>query len=229
MDPDQTLALVFARNSFYKRMHYLALGALGIAIVLIIFLVSVLAFLLRNPTRPIYFATDNVSRLIKVVPVNTPNMSRDDVIAWTIQAVESAYTYDFINFRAQLQSAQQFFTSYGWRSYMRQLVASNNLVGIRDRKLIGIAKVIDTKQLSEGLLSGSYAWKFQMLLYVTYLQPPTYDDATKFSNSLVVTSVVQRQPVLQGYKGLGMVYMIGQWATSQTPPQISGTSTTQTQ
>jgi hypothetical protein len=64
-----------------------------------------------------------------------------------------------------------------------------------------------------------------MQLLVTYLQPPTYDDATKFSNSLIVTSVVQRQPVLQGYRGLGIVYMVGEWATSQAPAQISGTST----
>jgi intracellular multiplication protein IcmL len=226
MDNNEALALVFSRNTFYKRMHYLTLAAFGLALIVIIFLGSVLTFLLRNPTQPIYFETDNVSRLIKVIPVNTPNMTKEDVIAWTTEAVEAAYSYNFINFRAQLQSAQKYFTNYGWRTYMKELVRSNNLVGIRERKFIGIAKVIDTKELTEGILSGAYAWKFQMLVYATYLQPPNYDDVTKISNPLVVTSIVQRQPVLQGYKGLGILQMIGDWATRESvQSQTSNTST----
>lgn len=227
MDTNDALVLIFSRNAFYRRLHYLALGTFGLALFIIIFLGGLLEFLLKNPTRPIYFATDNVSRLIQVVPVNTPNMTKDEVIAWTKEAIENAYSYDFINFRAELQSAQQYFTSYGWRNYMVQLRNSNNLIGIRERKFIGIAKVIANPViLAEGILAGSYAWKFRVPLLVSYLQPPAYDDGTKFSNALVVTVIVQRQPVLQGYKGLGIVQMIGEWATSQTSPQqISGTST----
>lgn len=227
METNDALVLIFSRNAFYKRLHYLALATLGLSIFVILFLIGVLIFLLKSPTQPLYFATDNVSRLIQVVPVNTPNMTKEDVINWTIEAVQAAYSYDFINFRAQLQSAQKYFTNYGWRNYMNALRASNNLIGIKDRKFIGIAKVVSKPVLlSEGMLSGAYAWKFQMPLLATYLQPPNYDDDNKIINSLILTVIVQRQQVLEGYKGLGIVQIIGERATEQTgPKQISGSST----
>src|SRR5580700_7831021 len=105
MDANDTLVMVFSRNAFYKRLHYLVLAAFFLGLFVIVFLMLTLHYLYRNPTRPIYFATDNVGRLIYIVPVNTPNMTPDEVTAWVINAVEAANSYDFINFRAQLQDA----------------------------------------------------------------------------------------------------------------------------
>lgn len=228
MDSKDALVLTYSRNSFYKQMHYLVLAAFAISVVVIVILIWTLAFLLKNPTRPVYFATDNVSRLIQIVPVNTPNMTMDEVIAWTIEAVQASYSYDFINYRTQLQNSQKYFTNYGWRTYMQALTLSNNLLALTARKQIVIAHVIDKPQLEVGgILNGAYAWKFNMPLLITYSMPP-YDgsDKSKFSNALKVSVIVQRQQVLEGYKGLGIVQLVSEFATegSTQPQQISGTS-----
>lgn len=110
---------------------------------------------------------------------------------------------------------------------MDALKKTNNLVSIIQRKFVGVAKVIGVpKVVREGILSGSYAWLIEMPVLVTYYSPP-YDDKSKFTNPLVVTIVVQRQPALQGYKGLGIVQMIGKLVTSGSnqPQEISGTGT----
>src|SRR5438045_2840618 len=103
MNSKDSLVLVISRNNFYKRLHFLALGALFLDILVILQLIMMLAYLLRNPVRPLYFAADEVSRLIQIVPVNVPNMSTDNVMTWTINAVQSTYSYDYINYHAQLQ------------------------------------------------------------------------------------------------------------------------------
>ena len=54
--------------------------------------------------------------------------------------------------------------------------------------------------LAEGLLGGSYAWKIQMSVLMTYLRPPQYDVATQRADPLVLTVLIQRQPLLQSYK-----------------------------
>lgn len=227
METNDALALVFSRNAFYRRMHFLVLAALLLALIVIGVLLTVFIYLIRSPNRTIYFATDNVSRLIQNVPVSTPNMSTDEVINWTIAAVEKAYSYDYVNYRTQIQNSQKYFTNYGWTKYMEALKASNNLVALTTRKMVAIARVVDQpKIIAQGILGGAYAWKFEIPVLVNYMLPP-YDDKNKFANALVVSVIVQRQPALQSYKGLGIVQLIGSMAntTSTAPREISRTGT----
>src|SRR5579885_692148 len=205
---NDALVLVFSRNMFYKRLYHLALAALILCILVIALLASILVYLLRNPTHPLYFAADDVS-------------------AWAVEAVQAAYSYDYINYHAQIQNAQKYFTNYGWQQYMSALTLSNNLLALTTRKQVVIARVISQPTvLKTGILAGKYAWQFQMPLLVTYSEPP-YDDKSQFSNALNVTVIVQRQSVLEGYKGLGVVQLVSSIATSENSQtqQISGTST----
>lgn len=208
MDDHNAIALVLMRNRFYRRQYFLALGALALNLLVIITLTGVLVFLKRNPTKPVYFATDRIGRLIQVVPVDEPNMKIDDVIAWAEEAVESTYSYDFVNYHYQFQNAQKYFTTYGWTKYIEALQASNNIVALKDRKMIVVAQVVGKPNiLAQGILGGAYAWKFEMPMLVTYMLPP-YDAKSKFTNPLTVTMVVQRQPILQSNRGLGIVQLI---------------------
>lgn len=225
MDANVTLATVFARNSFYKRLHFLVLSTLALAIVVIGILTGILIHMLRYPTQPLYFATDEVGRLIPVIPVDKPNMSQDDVKNWTIDAIQKAFSFDFINYRSQLQNAQRYFRDYGWRNYMDQLKLSNNLVALDTRKMVFLAQVIgQPKLVTQGILAGAYAWKFDMSVLVTYMLPP-YDDKSSYTNPLQVSVVVQRAPILQSYKGLGILQIIANIAVapaSQQQPLTAG-------
>jgi intracellular multiplication protein IcmL len=204
---DDAVVLTQLRNAFYKRKYYFALGIYVLCVVAIAALLTVLVYLIKNPTRPLYFLTDSVGRLVQDVPLTLPNMSTEAVEAWAVEAVETAYSYNFMNYRAQLQNAQKYFTEYGWRSYMNGLTASNNLLALTERHMIFIAKVADKpKLLNAGVLGGAYAWKFQMPLLVNFLETPY--NKPSFSNAYMVTVIVQRQKLLQSYKGLAIVQMI---------------------
>src|SRR3990167_4707694 len=152
------LVMVFERNSFYRRQYLLALAAVGLSIIVIGVLSWVLSFLLRNPIHPLYFATDSIGRIIPIIPVSEPNMSNDQVAAWTVDAVQKAYSYDYVNYRLQLQQAERYFTQYGWNQYITAITATGNVLAIQERKMVVIAQVIDQPKLvAEGILSGRYA------------------------------------------------------------------------
>lgn len=221
MNNDDALLMIFERNYFYRRQYLLALGAFGMALLVLIVLFVVLIYVIRNPAAPLYFATDNVGRLIKVVPVTQPNMNTEAVTDWAINAVEKTYSYDYVNYRRQLQSAQKYFTTYGWTKYMSALKASNNLVALTNRKMLIEAKVVGTpKLLVAGLLGGSYAWKFEMPMLVTNWLPP-YDAQSKFTNALTVSVIIQRMPILQSSDGVGIVQLVASMAVA---PQAPGSS-----
>ncbi len=219
---DDALSLVFLRNEFYRKKYYLLLAVFFLALLVIVILGSMLRYLVKHPPHPLYFVTDNVGRFVQDIPGQQPNMTTSEVAAWTTTAVEAAYSYDFLNYHAQLQDAQKYFTDYGWRNYMKGLTASNNLVALTQRKMVVIAKVIGTPKLAaEGPLgkTGTYAYKFEMPLLVTYNLPP-YDGKAKFENPLVITVIVQRQNILSSYKGLGIVQMIGTLAQGAAPAPL---------
>lgn len=223
MANEDAIIMVYLRNAFYKRKYHLVLGVYVLSLFVIFFLISMLIYLLKHPTRPLYFPADDVARLIRDVPVQQANMSNDEVVAWVTNAVEAAYSYDFMNYRQQLQQAQKYFIDYGWHNYMKGLTASNNLLALTQKKMVAIAKVVQTpKLLNQGPLGneGALAWKFEMPVLVTYLQPP-YDTKSQFQNPLVVTVIVQRQKILQSYKGLGIVQMVGKLVVSSAPQELT--------
>jgi intracellular multiplication protein IcmL len=221
METRDPIILVLERNQFYRRQHFLALGVFLLTWFINFFLMFVLYYLHQNPTEPLYFATDDQGRLIPVVPVTQPNMSADKVMAWTINAVQLANSYDYVNYRQQLQDAQKYFTIFGWGKYMDAIQANNNLVAVTQRKMIGVATIVgQPKIVTQGILNGAYAWKFEMPMLVTYYAPP-YDETSKFSNPIDVSVIVQRQSLLQGYQGLGIVQMVETISNSSQPAQIS--------
>lgn len=230
---DDALEMIVRRNEFYKKKYHAVFGIYLLSLLTILFLLSILIYLIEHPTRPLYFIADPVSRLLRNIPNSEPNMTPDDVINWTIEAVEAAYSYDFVNYRAQLQNAQKYFSEYGWRNYMKGLTASNNLIGLTTRKLVFIAKVVNKpKIVNQGMLGNAYGWKLEMPLLVKYLQPPAYDDQTSFPNAYVVSVIVQRQNLLQSYKGLAIIQMIAtqpRSTTAQTTPALLTGSPTQVQ
>ncbi len=219
------LPQIFLRNEFYRRKYHWVLGVFILGLFVIGVLAWMLNYLIKHPPHPLYFVTDNAGRLIQEIPAQQPNMTTLDVEKWTVAAVEAAYSYDFINFRSQMQDAQKYFTDYGWRNYMKGLQDSNNLVALAQRKMIVTAKVVGApKLLAEGPIgkSKTYAWKFEMPLLVTYSLPP-YNDKSKFQNPHVITAIVQRQDALSSYKGLGIVQMVDSLAGA-APPGLGATS-----
>jgi intracellular multiplication protein IcmL len=208
MKNEDAITDVLLRNQFYRRQFHLALGAFVVALILIGCLIFFLVNVVRYRVQPLYFATDSVGRLIQVLPVSTPNMSLEDTAKWAVNAVEKATSYDYINYRLQMQSAEKYFVPYGWKEWMKAIQKTGNLLALNKRQMIFIGKVQgQPKLINEGVLAGAYAWKFEMPLYITYMQPP-YDEASSFTNALVANVIVQRQTILQSTDGLGIVQLL---------------------
>lgn len=214
LDPqNDALIMIHLRNTFYKKKLYFALFILILTLTITGFLMGILVYLIKHPIYPLYFITDDIGRLTKDIPRHMPNMSTDEVKQWVIEAIENAYSYDFVNYPKQFQNTQKYYTDYGWRKYMEGLTASNNLLALKQRHYVVIAKVSgEPILLNEGLLAGAYAWKFKMPLLITYMEPP-YNETTQFQNAYYESVIVQRQSLLTSYKGLGIVQATQEAAT----------------
>lgn len=218
---NNALTLIFLRQAFYLQQLRLTLGAVLLNLLLILVLLGMMVYFVKHPVRPVYFSTDKIGRLMVEPPLNEPNMALNDVSAWAVNAVQTAYSYDFMNYRSQLQNSQKYFTDFGWRQYMKGLQQSNNLLALIEHKMIVVAKVVSPpKLLIQGILGNRYAWKFSMPMLVTYYESP-YDDKKKFSNPLLVTMVIERQKLSESDHGLGIVQIIATLAMGTDPQEMN--------
>lgn len=202
-DPQERVIL---RNNFYRDNYHKVTVALLGSILIIIGLVIVLIMLFAMRPKPVYFATTDSGKIIKLVPLDQPNLTDQAVMTWAVQAAISTYTYDFINYRSAFTTAQQYFTDDGWKNFLAALQASGVLSMVTSQKLIvssvpAAAPVI----LNKGILNGLYAWRIQFPLLVTF-----QSSAVNYQKHYVVTLLVLRRSTLDSPDGVGIAQFLVQ-------------------
>ncbi len=201
---NDALALVHLRNEFYRDNYRKVVGVLLFAIIILFILAGALVYMVTHPPTPKYFATDPQGRLIRLPPLNKPNLSKPALLQWANIAAVAAFSYNFVNYRQQLQAASEFFTNSGWRAFIKALDESNNLNAVIAKKLVVSAVAQGAPViLQEGIIGGRYAWRVQMPLLITY------QSANQLTQQqVVVTMLITRISTLESAKGIGIAQFV---------------------
>ncbi len=201
---EDALTKVIMRNAFYRDGQHKLIVVFLLSVVVNIALTVLLIYMVTHPPTPKYFATSSNGRITQLVPLNQPNTSDNAVIQWSSVATMAAYSYNFVNYRSELEAASGFFTGAGWDQFMEALQSSNNLDAVKAKKLVVSAVVTGAPIiLKKGMLSDRYAWRIQMPLLVTY------QSASEFTQqNLNVTLLVTRVDTLNSPSGIGIAQFI---------------------
>lgn len=197
---DDALTMVALRNKFYKDSQRKVVFALMIAILVNLVLALMLMYIITHPPAPKYFATSINGRITPLFPLDQPNQSDSAVLQWANQAAIASFTYNFVNFRDELQASSGFFTPEGWDQFLNALKQSNNLDAVKAKKLI--VSAVATRApiiLQKGILNGNFSWRVQMPILVTY------QSASEFTQqNNVVTMLITRVSTLNSPRGIGI-------------------------
>ncbi len=201
---EDALTKVIMRNAFYRDGQHKLIVVFLLSVVVNIALTVLLIYMVTHPPTPKYFATSSNGRITQLVPLNQPNTSDNAVIQWSSVATMAAYSYNFVNYRSELEAASGFFTGAGWDQFMEALQSSNNLDAVTAKKLVVSAVVTGAPIiLKKGMLSDRYAWRIKMPLLVTY------QSASELTQqNLIVTLLVTRVDTLNSPSGIGIAQFI---------------------
>lgn len=201
---DDAVQLVRLRNDFYRDNYRKVVGVLLFAILIIFMLSGALIYVVTHPPAPTYFATDAQGKIIKLKALDEPNLSTAALLQWSNLAAVAAFTYNFVNYRQELQAASEFFTPSGWEAFIQALNESNNLKAVIAKKLVVSAVATGAPVvLQEGVLDGRYAWRVQMPLLVTY------QSASQVTQqNVVVTMLITRVSTLNSARGIGIAQFV---------------------
>lgn len=189
----------FYRDSFGK-MILLIMGF----IIAICLLAGISFYLYFDKPKPIVFPVLEEWRVAAPVAVDQPYVSAPELLQWTSDALRTVFVFDFINYNDQLKAYTHYFTADGWNIFLNQL---NNYVSqdkvINEKQFINGTPAGAPYIVSQGLLSGRYAWWLQMPLIMSYV-----GSKSSYNQSMTFQVLVVRVPTLNNLSGLAIDNMM---------------------
>lgn len=186
----QGIEMVIQRNAFYRDGYGKALLLALLLVVINLFLAFTVVWRSTHPTPPQYFAATADGRIIHIHPLSDPTVTNTYVLQWTANAVQKAFSQDFIHWRRQLQNIAPLFTPQGWQDFVSQMKASKNLDTLVQYKMVSNVKITGApKVIKTAVVNGHYAWEINMPILVTY-----QNNARSIPMAFNVTLIVMRMP-----------------------------------
>ncbi len=200
MQNEDAIEMIRLRNNFYRDGYRRVLVILLISIIANLILGGILGYTLYNRPKPEYFATTKEGKVLRLYPLSNPVVSTAELLQWAATAATASYTFNFVNYRKELQSASEYFTPSGWKVFQDALKASRNLETVINKKLTvnavatGAPIIID-----QGVIGGKYKWKVQLPILITYESANT-----KITQPTIVTMIISRVSTLETVKGIAI-------------------------
>lgn len=208
---DKAVAVFLMGQRFSNdRLHYVSRILLILSIALIISVIGNIA-MFPNPPRYRYLPIGTNGVVLPQVPMTESNHDDKFVVDWTVDAVTRLYSFDFLNYREQLQDARKNLTTTGWDSFQKSMRDSNNFEAILGNSFVltavptGAGKVVKT-----GLLNDRYTWKVVFPMLISYRSSSkdtpggNHSDGRIITDTLNMTVTVTRVGVFLNETGLGI-------------------------
>lgn len=204
-EPKQGIESVMVVEGWNQHVYKQALKVnILIGIALLVLLPFTIYGLVKEST-PKYFATNTQGGLVQIIPLDEPNLSREAVSQWAVNAITESYTMDYVNFRTQVaKSGREYFTDKGSEQFKEALKASGNLEALLTRRMVISTIVTSTPIInSEGLNNGTYAWQVDVPIRVTY-----QNSENKATQELLAKLLIVRESTLEKRFGVGIAQFV---------------------
>ncbi len=188
----EVLEKVVTRNNFYRDSYRKVMFSLLVMALVNCVLVGIVYYQLTHRPEPRYFASTRDGRIIRLYALSSPVLTQEAVSELAVRGVLKAYTFNFSNYKENLETASQYFTGTGWERFKEALQKSGMLEFVIRKRLVASAVATAAPTLlKKGVIGGRYSWQFQVPILVTY-----ESQSEKQRQALVVTVMIQRVSIV---------------------------------
>lgn len=212
--------LVRFRNHFYRDKYRSTMTVLLVSILLNAACCVAVFYLWQYRPLPKYFATSAEGRILKLVPLNEPLHSNEDIISWASSAAIAAMSYNFLEYKTQLQKAGQYFTDKAFNDYLRSLRDSGNIDLLTQKRLIArpylegppVLDAVGNLSRSEGYAK---VWRVRLPIATEFVS-----SSEKIVVHYEVTALVRRVSTLETPKGIKLDSFVINTKRREAPQRI---------
>jgi len=188
------------KSDFYRDHYHHVLWGLMTIILFIAIAAGVLLEQLLHRPLPVFAAKQTTTgEILELMPYDEPNMLAITILKWASKAAVAAYTFDYLNYKAQIAAVRPYFTETGWKDYQQSVQELIN--SIVQNQLFVNSVVVGTPIISnQGPLPDiEYAWRVQIPFLVTYQS----GSAVSKRNFYVVLNII-KIPTTENPQGIGI-------------------------
>jgi intracellular multiplication protein IcmL len=215
---ESAFELVKLRNFFYRDNYRRLIAILFFMCILSLLLGYWVSYLITHRPEPRYFATNVQGGITPLYRLDSPGVGTDFVLSWAGRAVSKAFTFNYVEYKGQLEGAAEvYFTANGGQEFIQELENSNDLKAVLAGKFIVTAKpnaapqLLWQGQLPSGDYQGRYGWQVELPVLLT-IQNCTqmvsrYIDVkmTIVRDSYLIDSQAKN---MDGAKGIGIAQLL---------------------
>jgi intracellular multiplication protein IcmL len=207
--PGGPLMTIVVRNEFYRDgFRSLLRIAFAEAVIIVIMVLSFIVYTNAAKSQDRYFATTADGRIMRLTPLNEPNMTTAALMSWIAQSSAEVMTFGFHDYQRRLQQSSRHFTRGGWESFTGSLNKSRTIESVEASQQVVTAQPRSAPVLiQEGVFNGKYRWVVDLPLTVVYKS----GGAGSRSDNLNIHLVIDRVSSLENPNGVG----IEQWVATQ--------------
>lgn len=206
---EDAVAIIISKDNFANfRLHVISRIAAAMLVVVVL-CAGCVVMLLNKPPRYEYLMTTSTGEILPMVPLNQANKDDEFVLKWTVDAVTRLYSFDFANYRIQLQKAKENMTAVGVRAFEKSLEDSGNFRAVIGNKYVMTAVPTGPARITRKDIHPTlnrFAWKIEFPMLITYRSSAIGRDGKPLvaNQDLKMAITVIRQPENLQTDGLGI-------------------------
>jgi intracellular multiplication protein IcmL len=156
------------KNLFYRNYYQQIIYFLFILILAIFGMVGVVFYQVLHRPLPQFSAVMPDGRGMILSSYDEPNLMPGTLVRWASKAAVAAYTFNFVDYNAQIGLARPYFTPGGWDAYQNAI--SGVISKVKQGQLFVYGVVTNPPVIvNQGLRPGhGYSWHMQIPFLVTY-------------------------------------------------------------
>ncbi len=192
---------IMLRQNFYRDNVRRLMAFCILLVIVIAGLIGWVIYERLNKPAVHYFTTSNNGKLSILTPLNQPNLTTGALLDWVVEAGTTAYNFNFGNYDRALKDIKIYFTDAGYEHFLTALAAAKTIDTVRAKQLMVTAIATNSPViLQEGPTpDGTYAWKVQLPMLITY---QSSSDTRK--QNIILTLLIARRSTLESPKGVGI-------------------------
>ena len=220
------LEIVMMRNNFYRK-NYRKMVVVSLMLTLICGgLTGFIFYQYKTRPTPKYFATTEDGKILVLDELSAQSKTDNELFAWAKEAAIASFTYDFRNWRTEIQAAKIYYTPAGHRQLLKAITESRNLTAVKKKKLATFVEMSSTKPkiIDQGVQqsTGRYTWIIEFPMRVTYLNSNHPTDT--IVQNLTMKMTISRVPIWDSSIGIGINSIV---VREIIPPKPKGQSQAQ--
>src|SRR5581483_4748288 len=194
------LEAVHMRNFFYRRAYERAMTAAIFIAAGLVIVAGIAWIAVFNQRPPLVIAAKENGQIIPIMPLDNPILSDAELRTWAVNAITRSLSMDFQNYRQVLEDVRPYFTNDGYQSFLETLQRNRILDAIKENVFV-MSCVAQAAPVIEGagLLNGTYSWKIELPVLVTY-----QSSNNRESQNMIATVLVTRASEISHPQGVAI-------------------------